>query len=502
METIKIKINLNKKQDQAWQILHDKIHTEIFYGGGAGGGKSYLGCAWIVLNCLTYEESRWLIGRAILKHLKDSTLLTFFKVCKDWGLKSNEDYTYNAMDGTIKFSNGSAVYLRDLFLYPSDPEFDSLGSTEFTGAFIDEASQIKEKAKNIVMSRIRYKLDEFKIIPKLLVASNPSKNFLYFDFYKPWKEGTLESYRAFIPALVGDNPFISKYYEENLHKLDKISRERLLYGNFEYDDDPTRLFDYDAILDLFTNTAERGEKYCTIDVAGRGGDRTIVIIWDGLFIEKVYNMEDISVVELDNILTTHKIPRSRCIADEDGVGYGLVLNASGIKGFINGSKPIHGKKESEKESVMHNYANLKAQCWFELANYVNSGLIGIYRDIDVETKRILIEDLEQIKQKDPGKDQPLRILTKEDIKEVLGRSTDVGDAMMMRMYFNLHKPMGSGFITINKIAEKANQITEREKKIKEENAAEIKKLVAEGQISFGPTVKGKKEREIQSNNNL
>lgn len=417
-------------------------------------------------------------------------------------MKPNEDYTYNSMDGIIKFANGSTVYLRDLFLYPSDPEFDSLGSTEFTGAFIDEASQIKEKAKNIVMSRIRYKLDEFGMIPKLLVASNPSKNFLYFDFYKPWKEGILEKYRAFIPALVGDNPFISKYYEENLHKLDKISRERLLYGNFEYDDDPTRLFDYDAILDLFTSDAERGEKYCTVDVAGRGRDRTMIIIWDGLFIEKVYNTENISNEEMDSILTTHKIPRSHCIADEDGVGFGLVKDTKGIKGFINNSAPIKKINESDKDKVLHNYANLKAQCWFELSNYVNSGLIGIYQDIDINLKRMLIEDLEQIKQKDPGKDQPLRILTKEEIKETLGRSTDVGDAMMMRMYFVLNKPMAMGFIPTTKTSEKTKQQIEREKKRKEENEEEIKKLVAEGQISFGPTAKGKKEREIQANNKI
>ena len=97
------------------------------------------------------------MGRAILKSLKESTLLTFFQVCKEFGLKPNVDYRYNAMEGTIKFWNDSSVYLKDLFAYPSDPEFDSLGSTEYTGAFIDEASQITAKAKNIVMSRIRYK---------------------------------------------------------------------------------------------------------------------------------------------------------------------------------------------------------------------------------------------------------------------------------------------------------------------------------------------------------
>ncbi len=430
-------LEMSKRQNEAWKVLQDRVHTEIFYGGGAGGGKSYLGCTWSLFNCLNYPGCRGLMGRAKLKELKESTLLTFFQVCKAWGLIAGVDYKYNSIEGTIKFRNGSAIYLKDLFAYPSDPEFDSLGSTEYTFAFVDEASQITVKAKNIVMSRIRYKLDEFGLIPKFFIASNPSKNFLYFEFYKPQRDGKIEHYRIFLKALVGDNPFISKYYIENLKKLDRVSKERLLHGNFEYDDDPTRLFDYDSIIDLFTNEAEKGERFCTVDVAGRGRDRTRIIIWNGLFIEKLYNFNNISNEELDEILKKDKVPRSKCAIDQDGVGFGLVKDLPGVKGFVNNATPIKRKKETDEDKVVHNYANLKAQCWFELANYVNSGWIGITKNITLEDKELIIEDLEQIKQKDPGKDQPLRVLTKDEIKESLGRSTDIGDAMMMRMYFEI-----------------------------------------------------------------
>ena len=428
-------MELSQKQQKAWELLNDKIHTEIFYGGGAGGGKSWMGCFWLITSCARYPGSRWMMARAILKHLKESTLLTFFHVCKMLGLEINRDFRYNQIEGTIKFVNESEIYLKDLFLYPSDPEFDSLGSTEVTGVFIDEASQITEKAKNIAMSRIRYKLDEFKLIPKLFIASNPSKNFLYYQFYKPSKENMIEPYRSFISALVGDNPFISKFYIENLKKLDRVSKERLLYGNFEYDDDPTRLFDYDAIIDLFTNSAMKGDKYVTVDVAGRGRDKTVVMIWEGLFIEEIIMKENISNTELDKILTDRNIPRRRCVIDEDGVGFGLVKDMPGVKGFVNNAQPLRRSKETESDKVLRNYRNLKAQCWFELANQVNSARIGIYKGIPTEIKGMIIEDLEQIKQKDPGKDVPLTILSKEEIKENLGRSTDCGDAMMMRMYY-------------------------------------------------------------------
>jgi len=339
---------------------------------------------------------------------------------------------------------------------------------------------------------MRYKLDEFGLIPKIAMGSNPCKTFIYKEFYKKWIEKKLEPYKAYIFAGVYDNPFISEHYIENLKKLDPINRARLLEGNWEYEDDPTKLFEYDAILDLFTNEAERGKSYCTVDVAGRGRDRTIILIWDGLFIKKVYNKDNISSEELDELLTKHKIPRSKCAIDEDGVGFGLVKDMPGVKGFVNNARPIMKKKETDQDKVLHNYANLKAQCWFELANYVNSGLIGVYREIDVKDKRLLIEDLEQIKQKDPGKDQPLRILTKEEIKEFLGRSTDIGDAMMMRMFFELKSPMVFGFVSPRKVI--PIEESEEEKKQKEEEDKIFQKQIEEGRVSLAPITKGRKEK--------
>ena len=444
--TIQIEWKPSHKQLEALNILQDKETTEILYGGGAGGGKSYLGCAWIVINCLRYPGTRWLIGRAILKTLKESTLLTFFRICKDWGLRVNIDFKYNQIQGTITFPNGSEVYLKDLFNYPSDPEFDELGSTEFTGAFIDEASQITHKAYNIVMSRIRYKLDEFGLIPKLLIATNPTKNFLYAEFYKPSIEGQLQKYRKFIPALVGDNPFISKYYIENLQKLDKNSRERLLLGNWEYDDDPARLFEYDKLLDMF-NLRKNGKFfYLTVDVARYGQDRTVICLWSEYQIIKIYSFKEQGLREtrlvIEQLMNEHEISKDRVVIDEDGIGGGLVDELRGVRGFVNNSKA----NESKAKGKIHNFGNLKAQCYFYLADYVNQGKIGIDQ-VSPEIKKLIIEDLEQIKKKDPDKDGKLMVTPKDEIKANIGRSPDYGDAIMMRMYF-LVKPAYRPYISL------------------------------------------------------
>jgi phage terminase large subunit len=137
-------MNLLLKQENAVYFLKDQETKEILYGGAAGGGKSALGCLWLIEMCQTYKGSRWLMGRSKLKALKETTLNTFFELASD--LKITNQFTYNAQANTINWNNGSQILLKDLFLYPSDQNFDSLGSLEICGAFIDECNQIVFKA--------------------------------------------------------------------------------------------------------------------------------------------------------------------------------------------------------------------------------------------------------------------------------------------------------------------------------------------------------------------
>ena len=418
-------------------MLNDKTTNELLFGGGAGGAKTFLGCAWLVLMCLQYEGTRWVMARNVLKRLKETTLVTFFEVCSMWEIRQNIHFKYNPIDGTIKFANGSLVLLKELYASPSDPEFDALGSLEITGAFVDEANQITAKAVNILKSRIRYKLDKHNIVPKVLFTCNPAKNWVYTDFYKPDRDGELPKHKKFIKSLVGDNPFISKHYIENLKRLDKNSRERLLNGNWEYDDDPSLLMEYETILDLFTTTAEKSEeKFISCDVARMGEDRTVIAYWEGLQCKKINSYPKTKVNETIDLLNAccekYGVRRSKVIVDEDGVGGGVVDGFEGCKGFVNNSraiKPMGGKD-------VPNYANLKTQCYFEFARLAKNGKIGIGQ-IEISDKELLIEELGQVKQKDPDKDGKISLVGKDVVKENIGRSPDLADALMMRLFFEV-----------------------------------------------------------------
>jgi PBSX family phage terminase large subunit len=426
-------MKLTSKQSEALDILEDDTTTELLFGGGAGGGKSALGVYWIVKCCIRYAGIRALIGRSILKTLKETTLNTLFDVLKMQNLYSGIHYKMNFGTNTITFFNGSQIIFKDLFQYPSDPNFDELGSLEITCAFVDEANQITEKCKEILKSRIRYKLDEHKLIPKILYTCNPAKNWTYIQFYKPARENELPNGKKFIQSLATDNIHLSKYYIENLKTLDKVSRERLLYGNWEYDNDPAKLIEYDSIINMFTNEfAQGGLKYISCDVARFGNDNTVILLWDGLRVFKYVIDNGNSIADTAQKIIAfaieYNIPRSNIVIDEDGVGGGLVDALKGCKGFVNNSRALNNE----------NFINLKSQCYFKLAEYINGNKI-LFENISIDDKQKLIEELEVVKRKDIDKDGRIAILPKDKVKELINRSPDISDAMMLRMYFELSK---------------------------------------------------------------
>ena len=431
-------IKFTKTQEQAIEYLYDKKTTEVLFGGAAGGGKSWVGCAWLILMCVKYPGTRWLMGRSKLDSLKKTTLNTFFEVCESLKINAGQHYNFNAGSNIITFYNRSEIMLKDLFLYPSDRNFDNLGSLELTGAFIDECNQITEKAKNIVASRMRYKLDNYNLIPKLLMTCNPAKNWVYTQYYRPSKEGKQKEHRKFIQSLVDDNEYISKYYKTQLETLDELSKQRLLYGNWEYDASKDNLIEYDAIINLFNQTGIKGQKYISCDVARFGSDKTIIMLWEGLHIKKIVTLLKSAINDVvDNIKVLqqeNQVPLRNIIVDEDGVGGG-VKDYLRCTGFVNNARPL--KKE--------NYQNLKTQCYYKLADLINKAQIGIECN-DVSVKNNIIEELEQVRMKDADKDNKLQMIPKDNVKAIIGRSPDYSDALAMRCYYEIDGNYGRYFV--------------------------------------------------------
>ena len=418
------------RQSEALKFLSVDSDVEtILYGGAAGGGKTMLGCMWQILRRLKYPGTRSLIGRAKLDTLKKTTMNTFFQVAQQIGLKAGEDFAYNQQSHIIKFSNGSEIILADLFLYPADPQMTDLGGLELTDVFIDEATEITEKAYSIVSSRIRYKLNEFGLKPKILLTCNPSKGWIYNQFYLPYKNQNLPEHRAFVQALPGDNIHLPDSYVTSLTRLPEADRKRLLEGDWEFDNSSDRLYMYDELMRCFREPMNVGEGYITADIARLGKDRTVLCVWKGLSCIDIVVLrqkrQDEVKAEIQRLMNTHSIRLSNVLADADGVGGGLA-DSLRCREFMNGSKAVRGTQ----------YMNLKADCYFRLGELIDKNEITL----PIKWQEDIVKELELIRRVDPDKEGKLRVTSKDTISQRTGGiSPDIADAIMMRAYFELNR---------------------------------------------------------------
>jgi hypothetical protein len=433
--------------------LKDNITREIGYGGSAGGGKSYLGCFWLLSQCLAFPDVVYLMGRRSLTNLKRTTLSSFFKLLKDLKINPDDIFKMNNQSNEIVFHNGSKILLMDMAHQPSDPEYLRFGGLELTGAFLDESNEIDLKAIQIIKTRIgRGNNDKYNILPKLLETFNPSKNHVYTRYYAPWKEDSLFDYVCFIPALATDNPHLPRDYIIQLENSDEITRQRLLLGNFDYDDDARAMCKFENIRDCFTNDfIKAGKNFVVSDLAMQGRDNFVVTTWEGLRVKFPVIRAKSDGKDIETTLKKYaedtKTPRSRVLADSDGMG-------NYLESYMKGIKEFKGGKPAKDGDV---YRNTKNECAFKLAEMINLGKLyidipesqqvmikGKYRML----KQVIIEELSQLKRNNLDKDMSKKeIINKDEMKKNLGRSPDLLDCLIMRMYYVVNKRsfrVGSG----------------------------------------------------------
>jgi len=226
--------------------------------------NSYIGCCWLTLSCMQFEGIRMVVARKVRKTLLETTWNTLLDVLKSWGLRRDVNYHINNLAYTITFWNGSQIMAMELTPSPQDPDFNSLGSLEITGGFIDEVSEVSEKAVEVLASRIRYKIAETFVVGKLYMSTNPCltwvrSTFVMDDDGNPVK--LPQGYR-YIPFSLFDNPnegFRTIYYNKLSKLRNKADRDRLLYGNwlFTTSNKMAAYWNFDGDKHLIQNLKEK-----------------------------------------------------------------------------------------------------------------------------------------------------------------------------------------------------------------------------------------------------
>lgn len=427
-----IEIKLTENQQKAFGYLMDKEHTAIGYGWWAGWGKTYLGIIWLWRMCNEYPWVRFALVRDTIKNIKQTSVISLEKFYNDYKIPEDMRWHLNNVTNVITFPNGSTILLREWCYLPQDPLYNRFWSLELTGAFVEESAECPLDWIEILQTRVwRFMNSKYWITGKVLETFNPNPWHVYERYYlgkhKDWDKA------VFIPSLVYSNNFIDKGYIENLERASDRVKDRLLYGKWNFDDNNRLLFKQWDIDRLKTNESRWDSYFLICDVARFGKDTTRISLWRGNTRTRVRTYAKSSVEEVKTsiklIAQQYDIDNRNIIIDADWVWWWVVDWIEYSTGFVNNSKPV-------ETGTKQNYANLKSQCAFLLQEKVQRWEIAIKREHLDSAKdwEILTQEMLNVYIDEKSIDGKTRIEPKDKIKARIGRSPDLLDTMIMRMY--------------------------------------------------------------------
>ena len=427
-----VKIELSKKQQEAFGYMMDDYHTAIGYWWWAWSGKSFLWAIWLWRMCNEYPWVRYALVRDTIKNIKQTTVISLEKFYNICNVPYEMRWKLNNVSNIITFPNWSQILLREGCYLPQDPLYNRFWSLELTGAFVEESAECPLEWIEILQTRVwRFKNTEYWILGKVLETFNPNPWHVYERYYlHKHKDGDRAIY---IPALVFDNPFIDKGYIDNLMRASPATKNRLLYWKRDFDDSGWMLFKQWDLDRLRTNESHGDTYFLICDVARFGKDTTRIGLWRGNTWIRVWTYAKSSVEDVKTtirlIQNQYEIESKNIIIDADWVWGWVVDWIEYSTGFINNARPV-------ETWAKQNYANLKSQCAFLLQEKVQKWEIAIkWEHLDADKDwEILTQEMMNTYIDEKSIDGKTRIETKDKMKARIWRSPDLLDTMIMRMY--------------------------------------------------------------------
>jgi hypothetical protein len=307
--------------------------------------------------------------------------------------------------------------------------FVTIDDTEVWGDTRDELYQ-----------KVKSKLD--------LMGSKDPRNELIKSF--TFIKGNVRENKALLEA--------DPNYIANLMAMSEEEQMRFLHGNWKIKFDKAIIFNFNSFKDIFNNDfVKNGKGYITADIATTGRDCLIIAYWN------CKRWEDIDIADSNNgkeaidkinqMRIKHGVINSHILFDADGVGGGMTGFISNCVEFHAQKKPVGGKKM--------NYANIKSQCFFEVAKCINQDEPKTADDLYYISKEvaeykypyskpsiyrgktvawIIMHQMRAIREEKPdlGGDRKKSIIKKDEQKTYLnGISPDFIEQFAFREYFEL-----------------------------------------------------------------
>lgn len=376
---------------------------------GISSGKSYAISIWIVLQCLKKPGIR---GVVIAQTYRSLTLVLIREIrqrCIELGVP----FEWNKGSNEITFPNGSILYA-----FSSENPDAILGLTEISLLAIDECAYCSEEIYNNARDRMRGgKYDSMvRLISSPCVVGKVAN----------WFSAVVKKYPdKVVHATALDNPFTSEAFKNEL-------KERYMEGTNLYRQQVLgEIFDTDIASQIifrheFPSIKVQSDSmnFAGVDCSGLGNDSDMYVVcdkfgvvdWKETKVADTFQKTDV----LNSLYSMYKV--NRVFIDNTG-GYGQGLyDLSKQKGLnVNG---INFAQKPYSEI----YPNARTEMYLELANAIRHGFW-----VPDEAKEEILA--QQVCINGRGQQQ---LIPKDKVKEILGHSPDLADAIALSVYAMNH----------------------------------------------------------------
>lgn len=172
-----------------------------------------------------------------------------------------------------------------------------------------------------------------------------------------------------------------------------------------------------------------------------GGAKIVVIVWDGYW-GVVHSWEKAKLPEtvdrIEKLRIENNIEKRHVLVDGDGIGAG-VQDFGGYEAFRNNMPPYYSldskkRRDSNGKIIRENFDHRKSQMGFYMADMINERRVRLVC-VNEEDKKLIVQELEQVRQKALGTDMKKGLVPKEEVVKRLRRSPDFWDSILMRRAF-------------------------------------------------------------------
>ena len=421
---------ISPKQNQIAEDIKSRSKEIIILAGALGTSKTFGAASILISLAKQYPDSTIGVGRKNTTEMKRGTMMSFDEAAKKMNVT---DYRENKLDMTWRFANGSRILFFEVD-QSRDRQFSKIKSMNLTCAFIDEADAVQKEGFLSVYGRVGRK-NENNAPAFIILACNPNEAWIKEDYYNRYRKKVLPNNVSFIEFEMTDS-FLPQDYYSKFNDTPNNWKQRYLYNNWDYGDDDDSLFKYKHLDQSHITVLEDGTRYAALDVARFGQDRSVGAIWQDkqliditVFKEKE---QKITNTDLANVFMRY--------CEDNQVGYqhacvDAVGNGSGVVDYLH-TKGFMVKEFLAGAKAKGNYNNLRSEATHLLAQDFEKNEAKLLDSVPYlsELKKELTMQGYSIV------DKQLIVESKDKIKQRLGMSPDVADAVIMAYSLNVLKP--------------------------------------------------------------